>query len=489
MRAAYRLLPVVNVLARVALVFSFTLLAPIGLAWWNNDAGLIPFLHALVGLVVVSTALMLVTRFARRELKPRDGFVLVVGLWTTLPAVAAVPLLLYNPQLSFTHAYFEAMSGLSTTGATALSGIDHLPQSINLWRHLLNWLGGMGIIVLAIAVLPMLGVGGMQLFKAEAPGPMKDAKLTPRIHETARSLWLIYTGFTVLCALLLRYVGGLTWFDAVCHALSTLCIGGFSTHDASVGYFQSPTVEIILIAFMLIGATNFATHYRALTGRSLRAYWRDSEFKAMVLLNVVSVLLLAAYLVKQQTYGDYATSLRHVAFNAVAVATGGGFASVDFGQWPLVVPLWMLLLSCLSTCSGSTGGGLKMIRVLILLRESGRQFALLLHPNAVRPLRVNGMAISNSVVFAVLGFVFLYVLCVVLLTFALLLSGLDFISSFSAVLACINNAGPGLGVVGPSSNYGVLSDVQVWICSTAMLLGRLEIISLLILFSPAFWRN
>jgi trk system potassium uptake protein TrkH len=381
------------------------------------------------------------------------------------------------------------MSALTTTGATVLTGLDHLPASINLWRHLLNWLGGMGIIVLAVAILPMLGVGGMQLFKAETPGPIKDSKLTPRIRETARNLWMVYTGLTLACTLLLKFAGGMSWLDAVCHAFAAMCLGGFSTHDASVGYFNSPLIEAILILFMLLAATNFATHYLALTGRKLSCYWKDSEFKAMLLLIIVSTLGCAAYLVWQKTYGDYLTSFRHVAFNLVSIATDSGFASVDFGQWPIFVPLMMLFLSCITACSGSTGGGIKMIRTLIMLRESKRQMSTLIHPNAVHPLRVNGMAIPGNIVFAVMGFIFLYCMSIVGLTFVLLVSGLDFLSSFTAVIACINNAGPGLGVVGPASNYGVLTDFQIWVCNFAMLLGRLEVFSLLILFTRAFWKS
>ncbi|WP_200918341.1 TrkH family potassium uptake protein [Jeongeupia sp. HS-3] len=487
--AALRILPVVSVLARVALIFSFTMLVPIGVSLYYGDSALWHFINALAGLSTLSVITIVLTRRFRRELKVRDGFVLVVGLWTLLPAVATVPLLFHMPDIRFSAAYFETLSALTTTGATALSGLDHLPESINLWRHLLNWLGGMGIIVLAVAILPMLGVGGMQLFKAETPGPIKDAKLTPRIRETARNLWLIYAGLTLACALMLRYIGGMSWLDAVCHAFAALCLGGFSTHDASVGYFNSPVIEAILIVFMLLAATNFATHYIALTGRSLKGYWRDSEFKAMLLLIVGSIVLLAGYLVWQNTYGDYLTSFRHVAFNLVSIATDSGFASTDFGQWPIFVPLWMLLLSCIAASSGSTGGGIKMIRTIVLVREAGRQFTTLLHPNAVRPLRVNRMAIPGHVIFAVLGFIFLYFMSIVVLTFALLATGLDFVSSFSAILACINNAGPGLGVVGPASNYGVLGDAQLWICSLAMLLGRLEVFSVLVLFTPAFWRN
>ncbi|WP_035852057.1 TrkH family potassium uptake protein [Deefgea rivuli] len=489
MQIAQKLLPTVNVVARVAMLFSLSIIVPIIVAWWNNDAGLWPFIDALIGLQIFSGLLWLLTRNYRRELLPRDGFILVVGLWTALAAVAAVPLMLFDPNMSFTHAYFETMSALSTTGATVMTGLDHLPASINLWRHLLNWLGGMGIIVLAVAIFPLLGVGGMQLFKAETPGPIKDSKLTPRIHETARNLWLIYAGLTVICALLLRWVGGMSWLDAVCHAFAAMCLGGFSTHDASVGFFNSPLIEIILMVFMLLAATNFATHYFALSGRKLSVYWHDSEFKAMLLLIATSIIGLSFFLLWQKTYPDFLTSLRHVSFNLISIATDCGFASVDFGQWPIFAPLVMLLLSCITACAGSTGGGIKMIRTIIQTREVGRQMSLLLHPQGIHPLRVNGQIIPTSILASVMGFIFLYFSSIVVLTFTLLLSGMDFISSFSAIIACINNAGPGLGQVGPASNYGGLTDFQIWVCSFTMLLGRLEIFSVLILFTSAFWRS
>ncbi|XZG69950.1 TrkH family potassium uptake protein [Chitinibacteraceae bacterium HSL-7] len=486
---AHQLLPTVNVLARVAVIFSLTMLLPIVVAWYGNDAGLMPFVESLGALLLTALIIVAATMRFRRELGIRDGFVLVVGLWTTLPAIAAVPLMLYKPELRFTYAYFEAMSGLSTTGATVLSGLDTLPPSINLWRHLLNWLGGMGILVLAVAILPMLGIGGMQLFKAETPGPIKDAKLTPRIRETARNLWLIYAALTALCALALRATGEMGWFDALCHAMAALSLGGFSTRDASVGYYNSPLIEGILIVFMLLAATNFATHFLALTRVRLSVYWKDSEFKAMMAAIIVATLGLAAYLWQHQTYDSYTAALRAVAFNLVSLATDCGFASTDFGAWPLAVPLTMLLLSCMCACAGSTGGGIKMLRTITLVRQAGRQFVLLLHPRAVRPLRVNHAVLPEHVINAVLGFIFVYFLAITGLTFALLFSGLDFISSFSAIIACINNAGPGLNEVGPAANYGGLSPFQIWICAFAMLLGRLELFSVLVLFTPAFWRR
>ena len=483
-----RVLPILHVLGLVVLIFSFTMLVPLGVAFIWRDAALSAYDEAFLITFVAGLLTWLSTRHNRRELQTRDGFLLVVLVWAVLPAFATLPLLSYLPHLSFTDAYFETASGLSTTGATVLTGLDALPPSINLWRHLLNWLGGMGIIVLAVAILPMLGIGGRQLFKAETPGPMKDSKLTPRIADTAKSLWLVYAAITLACILALK-VAGMSWFDAVCHAFAAMGLGGFSTHDASVGYFNSPAIEFVLIVFMLIAAMNFATHFLAWRGRSLKVYLQDAEAVATVTLVLGSCLMIGLFLWWKGVYPNFWTALRHASFNLVSMATDCGFASVDFNQWPVFAPMWMLFLSCITASSGSTGGGIKMIRTLVLVKQAGREFLLLLHPAAVNPMKIGGQVVANNIVFAVLGFIFLYFVSIASLTFALLISGLDFISSFSAVIACINNAGPGLGVVGPAGNFGVLTDFQTWVCTLAMLIGRLEIFTVLILFTPAFWRR
>jgi trk system potassium uptake protein TrkH len=326
------------------------------------------------------------------------------------------------------------------------------------------------------------------LFKAETSGPMKDSALTPRITETARNLWLVYSGITIACILSLKAVG-MSWLDAVCHAFSAMSTGGFSTHDASVGYFNSPAIEFVLIIFMLLAAMNFATHFLVWRTKSLRLYLRDTEAVAMIALILSSCLGIALFLWWQGTYPSFWTALRHASFNLVSMATDSGFASVDFGQWPVFAPMWMLFLSCIAASSGSTGGGIKMVRTLILFKQAGREFIKLLHPAVINPMKIGGSVVPNNIVFAVLGFIFLYFMTVVTLTFALLISGLDLISAFSAIIACINNSGPGLGVVGPASNYGALTDFQTWVCTIAMLVGRLEIFTVLILFTPHFWRR
>ena len=484
----HRTLSVIRALGLMLVVFSVAYLMPLATSWIYDDGTWIDFLLAMIWTASIGFVMWLLTRRYRSELSVRHGYLLVVTMWTAMPAFATLPLLLVIKGLPFTEAYFETMSGLTTTGATVLTGLDDLPPAINIWRHELNWLGGMGIIVLAVAILPLLGIGGRQLFKAETPGPMKDSALTPRITETARNLWLVYLAITLACIVSLKAVG-MSWLDAICHAFATMGLGGFSTHDANVGYFNSPAIELVLIVFMLLAAMNFATHFLVWREKSLKLYLKDTEAVATVGLVLVSCLGIAVFLWWQGTYPNFWTALRHASFNLVSIATDCGFSSVDFNRWPIFAPMWMLFLSCITVSSGSTGGGIKMVRTLILFKQAGREFVKLLHPSAVNPMKIGGNVVPNNIVFAVLGFIFLYFMTVATLTFALLISGLDFISAFSAVIACINNAGPGLGVVGPAGNYGVLSDFQIWVCTIAMLVGRLEIFTVLILFTPHFWRR
>ena len=482
------LLPVANVLGRLLSIFSFAYLMPIAAAIYYNDGTTADFVAAMVISLLGGLTLYFTTRADYRELKPRDGFLLVSTVWVLMASIATIPLLLVYDTMSFTDAFFETMSGLTTTGATVMTNLDHAPPAINLWRHELNWLGGMGIIVLAVAVLPMLGVGGMQLYKAETPGPMKDAKLTARIADTAKALWLVYVGFTIACTLLLQQAG-LSWLDAICHTFAAMSLGGFSTRDASVGAFDNPQVEFILIVFMMIAAMNFATHFLAIRGRDLRTYWRDMEVRGVIGLIVASCFGVALYVWLEGTYEDYPTALRHVSFNLVSIGLSSGFVSQDYEKWPVFAPLWMMFLANITCSSGSTGGGIKMIRTLILAKQANRELTRLVHPAIVNPVKVGGSPIPNNVVIAVLGFIFLYFMSVVMLTFLLILSGLDFISALGAVVGSITNAGPGLGVVGPSSNYAGLTDFQTWVCSFTMLLGRLEVLSLAVVFTPQFWRK
>jgi len=482
------MLAVLNVLGSMLMLFSVTYLLPMLTSVIYADGMLIDFIYAGAGCLLTGAVIVAVTRRHKRELRSRDGFLLVTLGWALMSAIATVPLMLGLPGLSFTDAFFETMSGLSTTGATVMTGLDTMAPSLNLWRHALNWYGGMGIIVLVVAILPMLGVGGMQLYKAETPGPVKDEKLTPRIEQTARALWTVYFLITVACILSLR-VAGMGWFDAVCHSFSTLALGGFSTYDASIGHFDSPAIELVLIVFMLISAMNFARHFIAWQQKSLKTYATDIEARAMLLIIGVATAGLSFYVWLHGVYPSYWTALRHTAFNLVSIATDCGFVSQDYGAWPAFAPTMILMLSCYCANTGSTGGGIKMFRTLVLFRQAARELFLLVHPQAATPVRIGGQVVANKIVFAVLAFVVLYFGTVVTLTFLLLVSGLDFLSSFSAIIACINNAGPGLGVVGPASNFQGLTDFQTWVCALAMLLGRLEIFSALVLLTPAYWRK
>jgi trk system potassium uptake protein TrkH len=469
------------------MVFAGTMLAPLILAVWALDPALASFVVSAFATFIIGALLWLATRRFKRELKTRDGLMLVALTWVALPAVAGFPLWHYLP-IDFTDAYFEATSGLTTTGGTVLSGLEYLPRSINLWRHLLSWLGGMGIIVLAVAILPLLGVGGMQMYRAEMPGPMKDSKLTPRIGQTAKLLWAVYAGLTVACIVCLR-MAGMNWFDAVCHGFSALALGGFSTYDASIGHFNSLPIEMVLTIFQILAAMNFATHYLAWSQRGVTAYLRDSEAKAIIGVLAVSCTGIAVFLYVHAVYPNFGGALRHAVFNVVSIAAGSGLHTQDFSRWPVFAPMWMLFLSGVVASSGSTGGGVKMIRTLVLAKQAHRELNFLVHPNMIRPLKVGGAVIENRVVFAVLAFVFLYFQSIAMLMFVQMGSGLDFITALTAIVACVNNVGPGLGLVGPGSNYGVLTDFQTWVCSVAMLLGRLEIFTLLVLFTPALWRK
>lgn len=484
----FRLLSLARIFGLMLAVFSVTYLLPIMTSLVFHDGTVVLFIEDMGLTLGGGLILWGLTRQFQMELKARDGFMLVVLAWLGMAAFATFPLISYLETLSFTDAYFETMSGLSTTGSTVLSNLDYLPPAINLWRHELNWLGGMGIIVLAVAILPILGVGGRQLYMAETPGPMKDSKLTPRITETAKSLWITYAGITVACILGLRWAG-MSWLDAVCHAFATMGLGGFSTHDASVGFFNSPEIEAVLMGFMLLAGMNFATHYSAFQQKSFAAYRNDIEVMPFLLLIGGSCLGIGFFLWHQGVYDDFFTALRHASFNLVSIATDCGFASVDFNEWPIFAPLWMLFLSCIAVSTGSTGGGIKMMRTLILIKQSQAQMFVLTHPAAVNPVKLGGQVINSRIILSVLGFIFAYFMTVVVLTLLLVLSGLDFISSFSAVIASINNAGPGLGEVGPATNYASLTDFQTWICTLAMFLGRIEIFTAVILFTPAFWRQ
>lgn len=479
---------IIHIFGLVTMGFSGLMATCIVTSTIAEDGATTAFLQGTL-ITLLSGALMFIpTLRMPKKVSRQAGFLLVAITWSLSPVFCAIPMLLYMPQISFTDAYFEVASGLTTTGATVLSGLDSLPMSINLWRHELNWIAGMGIIIFAVAILPILGIGGMQLYMAEAPGSVKESELPPRIAQTAKALWLVYAGISLACILSL-HLAGMNWFDAVCHAFSAMSLGGFSTHDNSIGFFNSLSIEVVLTIFQLLAAINFATHFIALRKRSFNPYIDDMEARAFLALVLGSCVIAAAVLWKAGAYPDFYIALRHASFNLVTIATDCGFASQDFNQWPIFVPMWMLFLSCLSASSGSTGGGIRMIRTIILLKQARLELFKFIHPYAVKPLKIGDMVVSSNIVTSVTGFIFLYFMCIVILVFALLLSGLDFVTAFTAIIACFNNAGPGLNLVGPATNYAVLSDFQTNVCTFAMLLGRVQIFSIVILFVPEFWRK
>ncbi len=482
-----RLFPVFRVLSLLIFMFGLTMLAPVIISWVLHDGAESAFDEAIALTLGCGFVMWAITRKDKRDLTIRDGFLMVALVWTVLPVFASVPLII-QLDASFTDAYFEAVSGLTTTGATVLSNLDTLPASINFWRTQLVWLGGMGLIVLAVAILPLLGIGGRQMFKAETPGPMKDSKMTPRLAETAKGLWGIYSGITVCCIVAYR-VAGMTWLDAIMHSFSTMGLGGFSSHDASFGYFDSPAIEGVCIFFMLVAGMNFATHFVAFSGRSFRPYRSDPEARWFLVVTIASVIGIAAFLSLHDVYPDFPEALRFSAFNVVSIATTTGFANADFNLWPMFAPLWMLFLSSFATSAGSTGGGIKMIRAIVLYKQVNRELLRAIHPSAVYNVRIGGEVVPGNILFAVLAFGFVYMVSIVSMTLLLSLSGLDIITAFSAVVASINNTGPGLNQVGPATTFAVLNDFQTWVCTFAMLLGRLEIFTLLVVLTPAFWRK
>ena len=483
----YKIAPIVHVLSKLAALYAVLLLVPTLVSYLYHDSAFNAFAGTALATLVGSTAVWAATRKHDRELRPRDGFTLVFLLWLGFAAISALPFYLYFPNIGYTDAFFEAVSGLTTTGATVMSSLDTLAPSLNFWRHMMNWLGGMGIIVLAVAILPMLGVGGTQLFKAEIPGIDKDSKMAPRISQTAKRLWLVYLTFTLLTCMGLKWAG-MGWFDAVCHAMSAFSLGGFSTHDASIAFFDSPAIEAVLIAATILGAVNFASHFAMAREKSPKPYWRDEEARAMLTILAASIAAASVYM-WQQGYYTPLEALRYVSFNFVSIGLANGFANADFATWPLLVTLWMFFLSNVLANTGSMGGGIKMARALVLAKFSLREVSLLLHPNAVRTVKLNRRSISDRTAMAVMAFIFVYFMTVVIFTLGLLASGMDFITALSATIACITNAGPGLGAVGPADNYAALSGLQKWMCAAVMLLGRLEIFTVFILFTPDYWKK
>ena len=485
----FGLLPVLNVLATVLVGYSLMFLVPLGFALTLDHSDLHGTWAKAMALTLGSGLLLMVlTRRHRRELMPRDGFLLVNLVWLVVPAFSAIPLMLAIDGLSWTDAYFESMSALTATGATVLSGLDALPVSVNVWRCYLQLIGGLGIILLVVAILPLLGVGGVQLYKAETPGPMKDTRLTPRIAETARGLWSVYFVFSLACMLSYRYAG-MSWPDAFMHTCTTMGLGGFSSHDASFAYWNSPQLEWVAIIFMALAGVSFARYFIVWRARSMLPLLRDVEIRTYAMVLLASIAGLAGLLLAHGTYESAAAALQAAAFHVVSVATTTGYASTDYAMWPVFAPIWLMFLGTFVSCAGSTGGGIKMVRMVVLVKQARREMVRAIHPRIVNPVTLGRATISNQVIANVMAYMLIYGATTLGLTMLMLLSGLDIVTAFSAVVATVNNIGPGLGRVGPSANFGNLSDFQTWVCTVGMLVGRLELIAVMVLFTPEFWRR
>jgi len=468
------------------MLFSFAQLPPMLVSIYYNDGVMYSFLTTFFLTLLCGFILWAPVMKNRRELKTRDGFLVVTLFWTVLGSFGSFPFIFTSSlQMSVTDSFFESISGLTTTGATVLSGLDNLPKSILYYRQQLQWLGGMGIIAIAVAILPMLGIGGMQLYRAESPGPVKDNKLLPRVTQTAKALLFIYISLTMLCAIA-YFLAGMPIFDAIGHSFATVAIGGFSTHDASIGYFDNSAIEVIAIIFMLISGVNFALHFFAWQHKSPMHYFQDSEFRFYISMMAIIGFITVLFLLFSGVY-NLQDSVFKGLFGVVSIATTTGFSSADFSVWPTFLPFMLFYMAFVGACAGSTGGGIKVIRVILIIKQGFREIAKLIHPNAVIPIKLGNHRVPDRVLESVWGFFSVYVMVYMAMLLACLAVDLDVTTAFTAVGASINNLGPGLGDV--AQNYGAIPDAAKWILCLGMLLGRLEVFTLLVLFSPHFWRS
>lgn len=481
-----RLQAMLRIFGAIIAASSLISLPPLLIALALDENTSLAFLESMATPGILGLLLWWPVRHVQYELRLRDGFLITTSIWVIASLITAMPFTLAAPHLSYTDAVFEAASGLTTTGATTITGLDALPRSMLFFRQSLNFYGGMGIVILAIAILPMLKIGGMQLFRAETSGPQKDNKLTPRIAETARALWLVYLGLNVMCALS-YWVGGMSFFDAVCHAMSTIATGGLSTHDASFGYWNAPLIEGIAIFFMLLGGINFGMHWYAWRRATVGHYQSDSELRTFIIVILVVSLIVSANIFLGGQFDNAFDALRHGTFQVVSNITTTGFTSTGFIDWPGLAPLLLIMIGFVGGCAGSTAGGIKVARVQMVVRQGLREIKQLVHPKGQFLVTLGGKRVSESVVISVAGFCTLYIFSYLVMTLILAATGVDIVTAFSAVAACINNMGPGLGMV--ASNFQALDDLSIWVCSFAMILGRLEIFTVLVLLTPQFWKE
>jgi trk system potassium uptake protein TrkH len=467
------------------MVFSLTQLPPLLVDFIYQQKEAQSFITAFLLTLFSGFILWVPFRNTKKDFRIREGVLVVVSFWFVLSLFATIPFLLSESlRMSFSDAFFESMSGLTTTGATVLAGLDDLPKAILYYRQQLQWLGGMGIIVLAVAILPMLGVGGMELYHAESSGISKE-RLTPKLTQTAKALWKIYISFTIICALG-YYLAGMDAFDAIGHSYSTVAIGGFSTHDASIGYFDSGAIESVAIIFMFLAGINFSLHFFVWQKKNAFTYSQDSEFKTYLFILLSTAVVVGVYLFDSGYYPSISESARQALFQTVSITTTTGFASTDYSQWPFILPMLLIFASFIGACAGSTGGGIKVVRVLLMFKLAMKEIKKFIHPNAHISIKLNQRSVAEKTLISVWGFFSLYVIAFIIILIALMFTGLDQITAFSATAASINNLGPGLGDV--AANYGSISDSAKWILSFSMLLGRLEILTLMVLLHKAFWR-
>ncbi|MFB6421655.1 MAG: Trk system potassium transporter TrkH [Candidatus Malihini olakiniferum] len=477
---------ITRIVGLLVILFSGNMFIPGLVALIYRDGAGSAFMQTFLVALFIGNVLWFPNRKHKHELSSREGFLIVVLFWTVLGSVGALPFIFsQHPSISVTDAFFESFSGLTTTGATTLVRLDSLPKAILFYRQMLQWFGGMGIIVLAVAALPILGVGGMQLYRAEMPGPLKDNKILPRIAETAKMLWIIYVLLTLACAMAL-WLAGMSLFDAVGHSFSTIAIGGFSTHDASIGYFNSPTINTIIAVFLLISGCNYGLHFSTLSGRSLKVYGQDPEFRMFIYVQIFLVSICTLVLWFHNIYDSGIQTLNQAFFQVVSMTTTAGFTTSSFAAWPLFLPVLLLCSAFIGGCASSTGGGLKVIRILLLFLQGYRELKRLVHPNAVYTIKLGRHALPERILEAVWGFFSAYTLVFIISMLAVIATGVDNLSAFAAVTATLNNLGPGLGVV--ADNFTTINDAAKWILISTMLFGRLEVFTLLVLFTPMFWR-
>ena len=469
---------IVNLFSILVLFFSLSYIFPIIISLIFDDGATELFIYALLGVVLIGLVGLLATRKVDNELSQKDGFVIIVLFWVVLCFAGSIPF--YLSGMNAIDSIFESMSGITTTGATVISNLDTLPESLLFYRQLLQWMGGMGLIVLAIAVMPLLGIGGGQIYKTEIPGAMGEQKLTPRIKETAQVLWLIYLGLTVLCAIL-YYLGGMGSFDAVSHAMSTVAIGGFSTHNDSIGHFNSIAIETICIVFMLLSAFSFTLHYFAVFKKKPLKYFYDPEIRFFM--SILAIIFIICAMISN--ISNYGPNLRELAFHSVSMLTTTGFSISNSSEWPFSISFILLIGAFIGACAGSVGGGVKSWRVLIMINHAHKNIMRIIHPNSVISLKIGTKNVNDEVATSVWGFFSIYIISFIILLLFVLITGVDFESAFSAVGACLNNLGPGLGIV--SENYANINSASKGILAFAMLLGRLEIFTLLVILTPMFW--